>query len=177
MIKRTISLLVFVLCLSVTVNSQDTINWRPSYKLKWNDFKATPNSAASFAAQTDCSITYSYAFENNKFSVRVIGYFNKTRSWSKNKTAADTLLLKHEQGHFDINEIFTRKMRQAFSKYNFNQATVNKDLDAIFQKIWKEKLAYDELYDTATDHGKITGKQMEWNKQIAEELSNLDNYK
>src|SRR5690242_9054287 len=93
--------------------SQDTIHWRPTYQLKWNDFKAAPDKSAPFAAQTDCSISYAYTFQNNVFSVSVISYFNRNRSWAKNKTTSDSSLLKHEQGHFNINELFARKMRQA----------------------------------------------------------------
>ena len=73
--------------------------------------------------------------------------------------------------------MFTRKLKKAFKAYSFNRATVNKDLEAIFDKVWEEEKAYNELYDKETDHSKNRPKQMEWNKTIAAELDKLSEFK
>lgn len=178
MIQRILTIFCScILLIQSRTYSQDTINWRPNYQLKWDDFNAQPNESVSFAAQTDCSIAYSYTFQNNIFSTSVISYFNKNRSWSKNKNATDSILLIHEQGHFNINELFARKLREAFGKYSFNPVSVKQDLDAIFQKRWRDKLAYDVLYDQETDHGKNALKQKEWTIKILGQLNQLNGFK
>lgn len=83
------------------------------------------------------------------------------------------VLLQHEQGHFDINEIFTRKLKQAFKEYKLREATVTEDLRNIFNDVWQQKIAYDQLYDQQTDHSKNKPMQELWNKKIADELNRL----
>ncbi|MBG9378258.1 DUF922 domain-containing protein [Panacibacter sp. DH6] len=170
---KTFCLPVLLVMFSIPVKSfsQDTINWRPGYKLSWKDFKAKPDMQSSYAAITDCTVTYSFGYSNNLLNYQVFSFFNKNKSWSKSTN--DTALLLHEQGHFDINEIFTRKLKKAFNAYKLNEATVSEDLRAIFNKIWQEKIAFDMLYDQETDHSKNKTQQAGWNKKIADELSRL----
>ena len=126
---------------------------------------------SSYAALTDCTVTYSFGYSNHLLNYQVFSFFNKNKSWSKSTN--DTALLLHEQGHFDINEIFTRKLKKAFKAYKLNEATVSEDLRAIFNKIWQEKIAFDMLYDKETDHSNNKTQQAGWNKKIADELSRL----
>ena len=41
-------------------------------------------------------------------------------------------ILKHEQGHFDIAEIFARKLNKKMSEYKFNKTTYKTDLKNIY---------------------------------------------
>jgi hypothetical protein len=150
---------------------QDTINWRPSYKLTSQDFRARPDETSESGALSDCSIAYSFVYKDDVLSFKYASFFTRSKSWLKFKD--DTTLLNHEQGHFDINELFTRKLKKAFKAYSFNRATVTKDLEAIFEKIWEEEKAYNELYDKETAHSRNRAKQMEWYKTIAAELEKL----
>jgi predicted secreted Zn-dependent protease len=85
----------------------------------------------------------------------------------------------HEQGHFDITEIFARKLNKAMSAYHFNQNTYRKDLNKIYQDIIKEKDNMQDQYDHETNFSRNKEKQMEWLKKIQtmlEELKEYDNY-
>ncbi|QEC67128.1 hypothetical protein FRZ67_07425 [Panacibacter ginsenosidivorans] len=154
---------------------QDTINWRPSYKLTWQDFRAKPDEASEFGALSDCSISYSFIYKDDSLSFKIASLFTRSKSWLKFRD--DTILLKHEQGHFDINELFTRKLKKAFKAYSFNPVSVNKDLEAIFNKVWEEKKAFDARYDKETDHSINKAKQLEWSEMIATELNDLNEFK
>ena len=65
----------------------------------------------------------------------------------------------------------------ALTTYTVNTSTINEDVRTIFDKLWYEKKACDSLYDIETGHARIFQKQIEWNKKIATELNNLNNYK
>jgi hypothetical protein len=173
--KKVIYFFIFLLLFSFAGYTQDTINWQPSYKLKWKDFQASPNTSSPFAALSACSISYGFSYKNNVLDYSVYAFFTRSLSWSKFKN--DSALLTHEQGHFNISELFARKLRKAITEYTVNTSSINKDFETMFNKIWDEKKAYDSLYDKETNHARIIKKQMEWNIKIASELNNLNNYK
>lgn len=177
-IAMKIFLLGFFLSLGFTICSncmaQDTIHWRPDYKLKWEDFKGKPDSSSQFGAISYPGIKYSLSANEDSFNVKVICFFIKSRSWSKLKSS-DTLLM-HEQVHFDIAELFARRLRKAFAEYKFNYPTVGKDIDNLFLLNKQERAKMDTLYDKETDFSRNRKQQLLWNKKIKTELDKLKKY-
>jgi len=82
----------------------------------------------------------------------------------------------HEQGHFDIAELFARKLRKAFAEYKFNAQTVGKDIDKLFILNKQERTERDVLYDKETNHSQNKQQQVLWNKKIKSELDNLKKF-
>ena len=82
----------------------------------------------------------------------------------------------HEQGHFDLAELFARKLRKAYAEYKFNAQTVGKDIDNLFILNRKERTNMDILYDKETDFSRNRKQQLFWNKKIKDELDNLLRY-
>jgi predicted secreted Zn-dependent protease len=80
-----------------------------------------------------------------------------------NKTAH---VLKHEQGHFDIAEIFARKLFRQMTEYRYNNRTYKEDLTAIYDNIVAEKAKMQGDYDRETNHSLNRYKQNEWLKKI-----------
>jgi hypothetical protein len=171
MIKKFLTAsLLFLFFFECKLYSQDTIEWRPSYKLKWEDFQASPNANSKYGASSACSISYGFSYKNDSLTFKVAAFFTRPLSWSKFKN--DIPLLKHEQGHFDISELFARKLRMALTAYTVNTFTINEDVRTIFDNLWYEKKAYDSLYDIETNHARNFQKQTEWNRKIATDLNN-----
>ena len=56
-------------------------------------------------------------------------------------------ILSHEQGHFDITEIFARKLNEALQNYTFNKKTFRRDINSIYQSIVEQKEEYQKTYD------------------------------
>ena len=83
-------------------------------------------------------------------------------------------ILSHEQGHFDIAEIFARKLNKKMSEYNFNKKTYQQEVNKIYQDILDEKEAMQNDYDRQTNHSINKEKQAEWLKKIEKML---DQYK
>jgi len=167
-----LSLLIFSAC--TFSQSQDTIHWSACYKLKWEDFKGKADSTSKFGATSYPGIKYFLSADEDSFSIRVICFFIKSRSWSKLKNS-DTLLM-HEQVHFDIAELFARKLRQAYAAYKFNYKTVGKSIDNLFLLNKMERTKMDTLYDKETDFSRNRKQQLIWGKKIETELNKLKKY-
>lgn len=86
-------------------------------------------------------------------------------------------LLKHEQGHFDIAELFARKFKIALDTANLNNNTINKAIEDILAKILAEKKAFDMLYDKETDFSNNVTNQTRWSKNILLQIEKLKDYK
>ena len=162
-----------ILAVSATGLGQDSIPWRPNYKLKWQDFRGVPDKASDRVAITVSNIGYSLSYNSTSFTVKVKCHFEKKKSWT---TTLDSFVLVHEQGHFDISELFARKLRKAFKEYTFNAKTVQADLKEIFTRLNSERRRYNEQYDIETNSSLNTTMQVQWNKKIADELNTLKAY-
>lgn len=170
-----IILITFLLAISFYVASQssDTIYWSPSNKLVWSDFTGTPDYKSNQGAISYCGITYSLSYNKFGYSFNVSCYFNKVKSWV---SYFSNIGLIHEQGHFDIAELFARKLRQAFENYNFNQSTVKEDFKNIYNDIIMRRAKFDNQYDTETNFSLNKIKQLGWNQKILLQLDSLHKY-
>ena len=160
-----------VLILPLLVLSQleeDHIKWQESRKLTWDDFKAAPLKIGNTAAMTTTHLGFSYNISNGKITYKIDCRFEKNKSWGLVK---NEWILKHEQGHFDIAEIFARQLNKLVNEYQFNKSSFQKDLDAIYKSVVAEKEKFQQQYDDETDYSRIKTKQEEWLKKIEAELN------
>ena len=144
--------------------AQDTIHWRPSYKLKWADYQGKPDSISKHMAITSYFLTYNYSLTDTSFRFNVFCYFEKKTSWKKKNV--DNLLLQHEQGHFDIGQLFARKLKKTFTSYKPIRETIDKDLKNIFDEINKERALMDSQYDKETNFSRNKENQRLWADKI-----------
>lgn len=173
--KIIISVLFLALLLFFNnVFAQDTIHWSPGYKLKWEDFQGKADSSSQYGAISYPGIKYSLSANEDSFSTKVFCFFLKSKSWARIKN--NDILLLHEQGHFDIAELFARKLRKSFAEYNFNYQTVGKDIDKIFILNKQERNKTDALYDKETNLSQNKKQQSIWNTKIKIELHKLKEY-
>ena len=93
-------------------------------------------------------------------SFEVSANFNKNTSWCRKEYQSETLL-KHEQLHFDIAELFARKLKLAFSNYSYSRNYQNEILE-IFEEKKLEYHAMQRRYDEETEHSLNMFKQKEW---------------
>jgi len=166
------------------MGQNNTISWSGDYFLKYSDFKADSNPATF--EDSHSTIRYSYTWTVNsegigdqiKFFIENIVLttdFYPMLSWIR-PSQKITLLLKHEQGHFDLVESLKSKITKhiedvfcgkKFSTYGKNQeqqkqfARESSGL-MIANEIEKwEKYLFDERqeYDKQTNYGHILEKQ------------------
>lgn len=170
------------------------IIWKKNQLLKWGDFKKKPDlkvNAAAISAigfKSNSLIEHIKIGSKFKFKIREIeldAIFIPNFSWvmkniSEKKRA---LLLKHEQGHFDLAEEITKKTRvkiinhfqnKVFSIEEKNEDNAKKEAIRHANKIRKEvegnlekELEIQEAkYDKKTNHGLITVYQNKYNKRF-----------
>jgi uncharacterized protein DUF922 len=143
------------------------IEWSAAKRLTWEDYLARPSSSSDAAAITSTALGLEYHVRNNILTYKITCRFSKTRSWGKCKT---DYILQHEQGHFDITEIYARKLEDAIREYNFNPKKFKADLDQIYKDVMDEKEEVQNRYDLETDFSRNREKQEEWLKKIQKEL-------
>jgi Bacterial protein of unknown function (DUF922) len=153
--------------------NEELLEWSAGRRLNWADYKAKPDPQSDAAATTTSYLGISYNINPAGFSYKITCRFSKTRSWGLHKT---DYILSHEQGHFDISEIFARKLNKRMSEYRFNKRNYQNDLDAIYQEIINEKIEMQNQYDRETNHSINKEKQAEWLKNIRIKLNELDNW-
>ena len=151
-------------------SSQDTLSWKPGFRLTWNDFRGKPDLRSSFLALSSTGISYRIIYNSNTYQLDAEAFFVKSNSWRKSK--ADSGLLRHEQAHFDITEIYSRKLVKIKIDLNTETKEFEKIIAEKAQKIIDEKNAFQKLYDQETKYGTDRAKQEEWLEKISILLSN-----
>lgn len=170
--------LLFLLLYCSSPNSESFIRWKSTNQLRWSQFKGNPDPKSSFYAFAYSGVNYEFEWVDYhthlNISWNVFSYFNSDSSWVKDNKESD-FLLKHEQGHFDITELYARKLNSKFSNFTF---TLNYDheFDSIFQTITKEKDIEQHLYDSLTDHSRNLKQQVKWNTYIEKTLQQFPNH-
>lgn len=144
------------------------IPWSEDIRLTWADFKGKVPPAEESAATTASGISYSYSANLLHHEVHldfeVNAYFYPNESWYRPKLCNENTLA-HEQLHFDITEIFARKMREKLHRTSFSD-DVKAEVKKIYNDILRELQEYQERYDWETNFSRNREKQQEWNQKI-----------
>ncbi len=151
----------------------DEIAWKASRRLTWNDFKAPADEKDPLHALTATNIDMKAKCDNGELKVKVESVFSAKESWSKNKKS-DRLLF-HEQLHFDITEIYARRLRKELT--NLKGACETPDLiNKVTERVFEEWKKQEDVYDHETNHGLDQEKMKIWADKITAELKSLDKY-
>jgi len=153
--------------------NEELVNWNPEKRLDWNDYKSRPDVRSEAAASTATYLGVNYSITSSSFNFKIICSFSKNKSWGRYKT---DYILSHEQGHFDITEIFARKLNKKIKEYKFDRTSYKTDLQKIYQDILEEKEEFQNQYDDETDYSRNKEKQAEWLKKIEKILEELKQF-
>ncbi|HTL10114.1 MAG TPA: DUF922 domain-containing protein [Chitinophagaceae bacterium] len=171
MLKLIAGILIASLFSFTTQKDDNSIPWSAERRLTWRDFKSLPDENTTNAALTSSKITFKYSYDGNRgFNYTIGCVFEKNSSWGRVKT---DYILAHEQGHFDIAEIYARKLNKMVKAYRFNPATAQKELPALYQKIMDELAAAQNTYDKDTDFSRDKEEQAAWSEKINRDLFKL----
>lgn len=147
--------------------------WANARPLTWDDFLCEPKRNTDAVALTITALGISYNVSNNHLNYEITCSFSKVKSWGILKTP---YILAHEQGHFDITEIYARKLHKELLDYKFNRRTFRQDVNIIYDRVVKEKENLQFAYDGLTDHSRNKTVQKEWLEKIQELLIQTEAY-
>lgn len=173
------------------------IIWNETRPLTWDDFQGEPDEESEHTAYTAYGIDVGDILWREEIidgecfivlgPLDPVTTFNKTASWKKG--APGEGLLEHEQKHFDLTEIFNRKLKERYDEGILNHsfpcpepegdeltdaeltAEAERIVKKLYDEIWDELRQKQSEYDDETDHGTDPEKQQEWCDWIEEQLS------
>ena len=174
-------LLFLAACVTFTAASSqqssrvgESIEWNAYYELGWHDFQGEPTEEAIGDAGSVIKITAKPYKIKNTIYYEVAALFLKNKSWSRDQSST---LLEHEQLHFDIAELYARKIRQKVSELNRRDVKDLAVYNTEVKKILDESNQVDWNYDIQTLHGALPKKQEEWKRKVSDELKAFEKFK
>ena len=172
---KIIAILVLTLSVLPAVHEKgNEIPWSASRRLTWSDFQGAPDRHATNAALTSSKIVFNYGYGSEKgFTYSISCVFDKMNSWGRVRT---DYILSHEQGHFDIAELYTRKLNKMMKKYTFNSKTSPKEVPAMYRQLMQDEADYQNVYDSETDFSRNKPGQEAWLNKIRKQLDELEDY-
>lgn len=168
-----------ILITSTTAQSGDSfIVWSPERPLAWEDFKGKPNKTSPYHAQTQGTLNYEFeSLGPGSYTFKLNVRFDEKKSWAKPNETTDNLM-DHEQGHFDIYEIYGRLIMKRIKESNVLETKEFSDgIAKIFKTTFTELRKFQREYDNATDHSKNKEQQIKWRKKLQDRLDQLKGFK
>lgn len=160
-----------------TANAQPyerEISWNKTRRLNWNDFRGPIPADANdmTAAATYCGIGFETNVVSNNAKPKIFVYntFYPTQSWVRPDERNESVLI-HEQGHFDLCELYTRKLRQKLETANLNAHNMKSTLQRIYDEVNNEYEHRQDAYEDETQHGVDDAQEQKWTAMISKELA------
>lgn len=173
-------LLLSVILLFSTVGiaqNSSGIPWSAERELTWDDFEKRVGQGGFYKAFTYSGIRYTVDSPGDTIEIFVEAYFLEDQSWVYREFQTERLL-NHEQRHFDIAEIYARRMRAELQKYEvhvmqFVSHDFGSDIKRTFNQLYDEMEQKQKDYDFETEHGLEDTAQARWNAWIDDQLKNV----
>lgn len=178
--------LLSVLFMSSALFAQgpEAIEYAKTGNFTWSLFKGkiNPQHIAQMGKNTGAVTVSSLSYTTVKFTpnsviLKVTAKFHPTESWTRYpKLHNPGHALNHEKRHFDLSEVYARKIRQRISETTFTRRNLNVQLKTIFAELSKEHSLEQSNYDHETEHSIDPEQQAIWNKMIDKRLNELAEY-
>ncbi len=160
----------------------DRLCWQASVPLRWRDFQAPQAQVQASLLDVRvgaCSAVevavVPYATASGPDAFRVESFLVRSRSWVRDSAIVrQPLLLAHEQVHFDINELFARRIRQQLAQdqaagvYLYGPAVAQH-----IRQLLAEKTAYQARFDAAAYHDPSAVTLTRWQALVQQQLAPL----
>ena len=164
--------ITLVLFFSSTCSSQ-SLDWSSNRKLIWEDFKG-PTKDWNVAAVTYCGISMDAEklnIWNGRSTYRAKAEFDPDSSFYFPEKV-DEYILAHEQLHFDIAELFARKMNAIFTEEGFISA---ERATEIYDTLYKAYFEFQSLFEEETELGSDRTQQDLWTLNVRSQMRTLEN--
>nr|GFD16070.1 hypothetical protein [Tanacetum cinerariifolium] len=82
-------------------------------------------------------------------------------------------LLRHEQLHFDITEVYARRLRQKLAGVRIPCAELGPTFERLSKGVYADWEKAEDQYDRDTNHGLKPAQQTQWEAQVQQQLQEL----
>ena len=160
----------------VKQEKKDIIVWQENKPLTWDDFRGKPERRFA-AASTHYDIIKSLNKVNDvSAEINIEAIFLCKKSWKKT-IWVNPSVLAHEQKHFDIVELYARKLRKQLTQIKVHsEEDAEQKLDSLYKIIDAEMDAYQDKYDDETNSSMSHDAQISWIKKIDAAIDSLSAY-
>lgn len=165
------------LCISLAFVTETQIFYHEKPVVSWADFKPVSSMDGPESAHIHIAISSAVEYDEGNLKIEIKCYMIREKS-NVIKGKETDYLLNHEQKHYDLQEVFARKIRKRYlEKTDYVFDNLQKDLNDIFNDEIRKSHELQALYDAETDHSINEEKQNEWNTKISNLLKELEDYK
>jgi len=151
----------------------DFIAWSADRKLDWPDFRAKAPGSLS-GAQSVLGFNYALGCRRGALEATFTAVFYPDQSYVARRIATSGLAsrigLRHEQLHFDIKELYARRLRKHFAEIENPCPLADDTLDAMTKPIMRTESAAQRRFDVESHNGEREDTLIEWERQIAADL-------
>ncbi len=151
----------------MSTNPDAIMTWTEDSHLEWSDFVADPNPAVFEDSHSTIRYDRSWTVDSEKemdgrlvffiSNIQILAQFIPHLSWIRTSMASD-LLLRHEQGHFDLAELVRRENKQILQdKFRDRRFPTRGDNDEQIKQFAKE------------DSGAMVSEQVQHLEQILDQ--------
>jgi len=180
--NRSYALFILMLLIGTDVlvaqDREKELVWSGSATLLSSDFKMRrtaqtkkiktgKNSYSTLEGFIYCGINFSYESNGRQVRYEVYAYMDPSQSWLRDSSSVETL--EHEQAHFNIAEIYARKLKSDLrSERNLKKA--RKKYADSFKDLQEKQRDFDK------DHMSEVGVEKKWILWINQNLEKLNEY-
>lgn len=180
-VKWLLAACLVLFCFSFLLQEDAPILWKKK-NLRWKNFKGAPATSGPFAkalAVTNSKLDQRYYRVGDEIHFVITAWFNPGLSWVKEEVlrapiGAQAQVLDHEQHHFDMCELYARKIRKFLSAAVFKQDTYRDEIADLFKSFHEQYRAQQKRFDNETKEHTYT--QDEWTESIDREMKELAKY-
>lgn len=167
-------------CVPTCAQTATDLAWPEHPRLTWNDFQGQPPQRLSHpSAVSKTGFNYQLRCTAGKLDVDARAFFSQTGSWvipgKKNPE-----LLKHEQGHYDMAQLYALKLKKAIRDANVScgdPAQANATGQRMARQSQNDWENAEHQYEQDTQNGTNLPKQTAASNRIAGELAALQPYR
>lgn len=151
-------------------------------KLNWAHIPLSEKISGAQSTFTYCGISYTISSDIKGLHCEYRAFVDLNESWV-HKDARTSEQLNHEQGLFDLTEVYARRMNQFTQEFIQSEGPnlTHQSLMQQVRKIYKEQnnllFMEQQRYNLETNHGKNKDLQAVWDQKIAMSLNQLDVFK
>jgi len=172
--KWKLCLLLFVM-LFFQANTQH-VTWDEQKHLTWDKFTPVDYIDPNEDAKINLTMPYEFHTAGDSLFIKVTIFEDVAHSIVTKSKETDALLA-HEQGHFDIEEIYARRLRKDLTLATFSTRTFQKTFKTICDNGIKQLDKAQEKYDKETNHSKNKEVQQQWLASIKKQLEEVKFYR